>query len=214
MRNVGYPAAECELQGGCGSGCRQGRKPDGSPLGARRFDDWAGLARLACRNPPMTPLRQLYLDPLILRLRDAIAYGVYLRQRELSNEEIASTLETIHASFSREAEADPALRIEVARTVAGDKFKLLGRRSNDFDVVNNLHQKVLALGFSNLMEEGTVGIFYAMHCMQFKRLAEAKAVLEALLRKADDRSLGPPSVRKELAKDATRLLGDLSAAGG
>jgi hypothetical protein len=162
----------------------------------------------------MTPLRQLYLEPLILRLRDAIAHGVYLRQRELSDDEIASILESIYASFSGEVEADPALRLEVARTVAGDKFKLLGRRSNDFDVVNDLHQKVLALGFSNLMDEGTVGIFYAMHCMKFKRLAEAKAVLEALLRKADDRSLGPPSVRKELAQDATRLMGELSGAGG
>ena len=178
-----------------------------------RFSDVQALAS-NFSNPPMTPLRQLYLEPLILRLRDAIAYGVYLRQRELSDDEIASMLESIHASFSGEAEADPALRLEVARTVAGDKFKLLGRRSNDFDVVNDLHQRVLALGFSNLKDEGTVGIFYAMHCMKFKRLAEAKTVLEALLRKADDRALGPPSVRKELAQDATRLMGELSHAGG
>lgn len=162
----------------------------------------------------MTPPRQLFLEPLILRLRDSIAHGVYQRQRELSDDEIASMLDSIHESFSREAEDDPALRLEVARTVAGDKFKVLGRRSNAFDVVNDLHQKVLALGFSNLMEEGTVGIFYAMLCMHFERVAEAKVVLEELLRKASDRSLGPSSVRKELAMDATRLLGQLSPAGG
>lgn len=162
----------------------------------------------------MTSCRQHFLEPLILRLRDAIAYGVYQRQRELSDDEIDSTLERIHETFSKESEDDPALRLEVARTVAGHKFKLLGRRSNDFDVVSDLHQKVLALGFSNLMEEGTVGIFHAMHCIRFDRISEAKALLEELLQKADDRTSGPSSVRRELSMDATRLLAELSRKGG
>jgi hypothetical protein len=60
------------------------------------------------------------------------------------------------------------------------------------------------------MEEGTVGIFYAQHCIRFEKIREAKVVLQELIRKAGDRSLGPPSVRKELAKDATRLFDELS----
>ena len=150
------------------------------------------------------------IHELISRLTDAIAFGVYMKKDELSNEMIISMLDDMKVNFLREAGEDSGLRTEVLRMVAGHKFKLLSAREAAFDDVEKLYREVLALGFPHLMEEGTVGIFYAQYCMRLERHQLARVVLEEMLCKAKDASLGPLRVRKELAADAKRLLNELA----
>lgn len=152
---------------------------------------------------------QMNIPNLVLRLTDAIMFDIYMKKRELSDEAIVSMLGNIKASFLHEAGEDSSLRLEVERVVAGHKFKLLSARNATLDEVDKLYREVLKLGFSNLLEEGTVGIFYAQYCIGHEKFQLARVVLEELLRKAGDASLGPPRVRKDLAKDAKRLLSEL-----
>lgn len=149
------------------------------------------------------------MDKIIKNLTDAIAYGILIKERDLSSKDIASMLETIRDTFLQQVEEAGDLRLEIDRLVFGQKFKILSRRDLPFDEIEGLYQDLLSIGFSNLMEEGTVGIYYAQFCIRHQKFKLAKEVLEVMLLKAMDVSTGPPSVRKQLARDACRALDEL-----
>lgn len=149
------------------------------------------------------------MNKLIARLTDVIAYGVVINLRDLSNDVIVSMLARIESSFLHGAGEDAGLRIEVSRLVSWQKFAILSTRDAPFAEVDRLYQEVLSLGFSSLMEEGTAGIYYSQYCIRLQKFELAMVVLETMLRKATDVSSGPPRVRKQLARDAKRILDEL-----
>ena len=149
------------------------------------------------------------MDKIIKQLTDAIAYGILIKERDLSSKDIASMLEEIRDTFSQQAEEAGDLRLEVDRLVSGQKFKTLSRRDLPFEEIEGIYNELLLLGFSSLMEEGTVGIFYAQFCIRHQKFELARKVLDVLLLKAMDDSSGPPRVRKQLARDANRALDEL-----
>lgn len=149
---------------------------------------------------------------IVARLINAIAHDVLKGEKNLSNSEIMAILEKIEASFLQEAEGSVDLAIEIKRITLGHKFKIISLREASFEEVDAMYQEVLSQGFSNLMEEGTVGIYYAQYCMRTHHSDAAKAVLENMLLKAGDISSGPPRVRKQLERDAKRVLDSLRSA--
>lgn len=149
------------------------------------------------------------MNKLIRRLMDAIAYGVVRHEGELSELDVISALDNIEISFTKEAGGSVDLEIEIKRIVSGYKLKLLSRRNIPFEQGNDLYQNALSLGFSNLMEEGTIGIYFSQYCARLHHFEAAKAVLERMLLKARDVSSGPPRVRRELERDAKRALDQL-----
>jgi hypothetical protein len=144
-----------------------------------------------------------------LRLVDAIAYGVKLNESDLSDSEIVSRLEEIRRSFLGEAEGYADLKIETNRTVTGYIFKILIFRDPPHAEARRLFHEVELLGFSNLLDEGTIAIFYSMYCIRQSLFQEAREILEALLAKTEDVLAGPPRVRSSLRRDASRLFGQL-----
>lgn len=144
-----------------------------------------------------------------LRLVDAIASRVKINEADLSDSEIVSRLEEIRQSFLEEAEVSDDLKIAANRTVTGHIFKALIFRDPPHAEARRLFDEVESLGFSDLLEEGTIAIFYSMHCIRQSFFHEARQILEALLAKTENVSAGPPRVRKSLHRDASRLLGEL-----
>ncbi|MES2947498.1 MAG: hypothetical protein V4858_03055 [Pseudomonadota bacterium] len=149
------------------------------------------------------------MNKLISRLTDVIAYGILMNLRDLSNDVIVSMLERIGSSFLHGAGEDADLRIEVSRLISWQKFAILSTRDAPFAEVDRLYQEVLSLGFSSLMDEGTAGIYFAQYCIRLQKFELAMVVLETMLHKATDVSLGPPGVRKQLARDAKRIRDEL-----
>ncbi len=149
------------------------------------------------------------MENIIKQITDAIAYSILIKERDLSSEDIVSMLEAIRDTFLQQVDEGGDLRLEVDRLVSGQKFKILSRRGLPFEKIDNLYQELLLLGFSNLMDEGTVGIYYAQSCIHHQQFKLARKVLDAMLLQAIDVSSGPPRVRKQLARDANRALDEL-----
>lgn len=142
-----------------------------------------------------------------LRLVDAVAYGVYRHQSELSDAEVAAKLDEIQQTFLAEAGVSAEQAIEAARAVSGFKFKLLSQRDLPECEVRRLYEEKALLGFSDLLDEGTVGIYFAQYCLRIGAHEAARVVLARLLEKANDISAGPPNVRSHIRRDVSRALG-------
>lgn len=142
-----------------------------------------------------------------LRLADAVAYGVYLHESELTDAEVVAKLDEIQQTFLAETGVSAEQALEAAREISGHKFKLLSRRDLLESEVRRLYQEKVILGFSHLLDEGTIEIFFSQYCLRVGSHEEARAVLARLSEKAKDISAGPPNVRKQLQRDVSSALG-------
>jgi hypothetical protein len=142
-----------------------------------------------------------------LRLVDAVAHGVYRYASELSDAEVVAKLDEIQRTFLAEGGVSAEQAIEATRAVSGFKFKLLSQRDLPEIEVRRLYEEKARLGFSHLLDEGTVGIYFAQYCLRVGAHEAARAVLVRLLEKANDISAGPPTVRSQLRRDVNRTLG-------
>lgn len=143
------------------------------------------------------------------RLVDAVAFGVYLHESELTDAEVVAKLDEIQQTFLAEAGVSAEQALEAAREVSGHKFKLLSRRDLSEGEVRRLHEEKVLLGFSHLLDEGTIEIYFAQYCLRVGSHEEARAVLARLSEKAKDTSAGPPNVRRQLQRDVSRALGQI-----
>ena len=144
-----------------------------------------------------------------LRLEDAVAYGVYLHESELTDAEVVAKLDEIQQAFLAETGLSAEQALEAAREISGHKFKLLSRRDLPEIEVRRLHEEKVLLGFSHLIDEGTIEIYFAQYCLRIGSHEEARAVLARLSEKAKDISAGPPNVRRQLQRDVSRALGQI-----
>lgn len=142
-----------------------------------------------------------------LRLADAVAYGVYLHESELTDAEVVAKLDEIQQTFLAETGVSAEQALEAAREISGHKFKLLSRRDLLESEVRRLYQEKVILGFSHLLDEGTIEIFFSQYCLRVGSHEEARAVLARLSQKAKDISAGPPNVRMQLQRDVSSALG-------
>lgn len=72
------------------------------------------------------------------------------------------------------------LKLEVNRRVAEWKMKLLCDRNSAFEVVNELHDQVIKLGYTNLEAEGSLEIYFAQYCERVGYFDVALDVLNKL----------------------------------
>lgn len=156
-------------------------------------------------------LQSMKVNKFRERLLTAIATNVVRYESQLSESEVTTKLDDIRGTFLQETTGKADLQIDVERIITGYKFKILSRKDLSFDTINQLYKKILNLGFIDLTEESTIGIYFGQYCTRLGHIDTAKEVLSALLVRANDIAAGPPGVRKALEKHAKLALAKIPA---
>ena len=80
------------------------------------------------------------------------------------------------------------LKTEVRRRVAEWKLKLCCDRDAAIEDVDALYQTASALGYSNIENEATIGVYFSQYCLRQSQFSRAKFVLTELRAKLSKES--------------------------
>ena len=150
------------------------------------------------------------IPELHLRLLHDIATRVLRFESQLSTAEVVDRLDQVRDSIVVQANDDAHLIGELQRIVLRHRLQLLASRDLDHAVVQATFHDAVNLGFSNLLDEGTLKICFSRYCIRQSRPEEARVWLNGLLAKAGDTTAGPYRVRFEIKRDAKKLLASLA----
>ncbi len=76
-------------------------------------------------------------------------------------------------------------KLEVRRRVAEWKMMLFCDHNAQFSMVKELHDNVIALGYTNLEREGSLEIYFALYCERQGKVEDASNILQQLSAKLD-----------------------------
>lgn len=84
-------------------------------------------------------------------------------------------------------------RIEVRRRISEWKMKIHCDKNSLYEIVNNLHEGVLELGYFNLEDEANIEFYFSQYCVRNKHFKEAKPLLDQLYSKLEASSFDKSS---------------------
>ncbi|MEY4564291.1 MAG: hypothetical protein RLZZ618_3568 [Pseudomonadota bacterium] len=144
---------------------------------------------------------------MLAEIAHAVAWEILYVETSISSEQVEARLKDIEERFQSKAGSANLLMLELRRAMLAHRFKVLFRRRENFNIAKSAYEEAVSFGFSEIDEEVTVHLFYAIYCFDESLLDESEGVLKNL-DKILDAADGLSPVWMEQTKGSIKKLRD------